>query len=437
MEKPNVLFILADDLGWGDVGYHGSLIKTPNIDRLAQVGIELDQHYVCPVCTPTRVSLMSGCHPGRFGKHATLPTNQPVLPDGYWTIASMFRDAGYKTGLFGKWHLGCDPKFYPGQYGFDYSYGSLAGGIDPYTHRYKSGEFSNTWHRNGELLEEQGHATDLITDEAIHWIKDQKEPWFCYVPYTAVHVPVRAPESWLDRYAECTFDEDPERDRSYREYAAYTSHMDYSIGQLIETLKCMNVIDNTIVIFASDNGACGGGVNTDKDTALYPGKYPAMPRLGSNYPLRGKKTQMYEGGIRTPAAISWPEKLQPGKLKYPIHIADWMPTFAALLDCKKETDVQLDGRNFLPLLLGEVESLEERPIYWNLRHEYFALRCGEWKLIVDKRMNRENIELYNIEKDPLEEKNCAHMHSDIVDGLMKIIIEHHKLDDTLKRDDVE
>src|SRR5699024_7764618 len=120
MERPNVMFILADDLGWGDVGYHGSPIKTPNIDRLAQTGIELDYHYVCPLCTPTRASLLTGRYAGRFGKHATVPSNNPILPDGYWTIARMFQEAGYSTGLFGKWHLGSDPKFYPGMYGFDY-----------------------------------------------------------------------------------------------------------------------------------------------------------------------------------------------------------------------------------------------------------------------------------------------------------------------------
>ena len=152
-EKPNVLYILADDLGWGDVGYHGSEIRTPNIDRLVQGGVELDQHYVCPMCTPTRASLMTGRHPGRFGAHATVPSNQPVLPDGYETLATSLRNAGYATGLFGKWHLGSTPEFCPNQFGFDYSYGSLAGGVDPYSHRYKEGEWSYTWHRNGELVD--------------------------------------------------------------------------------------------------------------------------------------------------------------------------------------------------------------------------------------------------------------------------------------------
>lgn len=143
-EKPNVLIFLADDLGWNDVSYHGSPIRTPNIDRLVQSGVELDQHYVCPMCTPTRACLMTGRHPGRFGRHATVPSNPPVLPDGYETLAGALRNCGYDTGLFGKWHLGSDPKYSPNQFGFNHSYGSLAGGIDPYSHRYKEGPFSFT-----------------------------------------------------------------------------------------------------------------------------------------------------------------------------------------------------------------------------------------------------------------------------------------------------
>ena len=156
MDKPNILFILADDLGWGDVSYHNSEIRTPNIDRLVQSGIELDQHYVCPMCTPTRAALMTGRHPGRFGRHATSPSNPPVLPEGYETIATSFRNCGYDTGLFGKWHLGSKPEFGPNHYGFNTAYGSLAGGVDPYNHRYKKGEYSFTWHSDGQLVKERG-----------------------------------------------------------------------------------------------------------------------------------------------------------------------------------------------------------------------------------------------------------------------------------------
>ncbi len=133
MNQPNILFVLADDLGWADLSLHGSPIRTPNIDRLAADGIELEQHYVCPMCTPTRIAFLTGRHPGRFGAHATVPSNAPVLPDGYATLATVLQGRGYDTGLFGKWHLGSSPEFGPNNYGFDASYGSLAGGVDPYT----------------------------------------------------------------------------------------------------------------------------------------------------------------------------------------------------------------------------------------------------------------------------------------------------------------
>ena len=161
------------------------------------------------MCTPTRVSFLTGRHPGRFGRHATVPSNLPVLPDGYKTLATSLRNCGYDTGLFGKWHLGSEKQFGPNHYGFNASYGSLAGGVDPYNHHYKRGQYSKTWHRNGELVSEPGHVTDLIAREAIGWISSRDEPWFCYVPFTAVHVPVKAPQSWLDRYEFEKYDDDP------------------------------------------------------------------------------------------------------------------------------------------------------------------------------------------------------------------------------------
>ena len=310
-DKPNILFILADDLGWNDVSYHGSVIRTPNIDRLLDSSIELDQHYVCPMCTPTRVSLLTGRHPGRFGRHATVPSNAPVLPDGYETLATSLRNCGYDTGLFGKWHLGSSPEYGPNHYGFNTAYGSLAGGVDPYNHRYKKGEFSVTWHRNCELVEERGHVTDLIVREAVDWIETRKEPWLCYVPFTAVHIPVKVPQQWLDKYEFETYDDDPLKDRSFKKYAAYASHMDYAVGQLIEALECTGQYENTIVVFSSDNGA--PTACSIQEMNRYPGWQEETPRLGSNLPLRGQKAQMYEGGIRTPTLISWPGVLQPGK----------------------------------------------------------------------------------------------------------------------------
>ena len=433
MERPNVLYILADDLGWGDVGYHGSPIHTPNLDRLAGTGVELDAHYVCPVCTPTRASLLTGRHPGRFGRHVTCPSNAPALPDGYYTLASLFRDAGYATGLFGKWHLGSDPKFRPNVYGFDYSYGSLAGGVDPYTHRYKTGPHSKTWHRNGERLDARGHATDLITDEEIQWIESQPQPWFCYVPFTAVHTPVRAPEAWVDRYWDRAYDVDPDRDRSFKAYAGYTSHLDHSVGRLIETLKLLEQETNTIVIFASDNG--GVTRNPSNDVAKYPGWHEDMPRTGCNAPLRGHKGQVYEGGVRTPAAMMWPSRLQRRVVRRPIQMVDWAPTFAALLGAQPPADSLWDGVNVWPLISGESDEPRERVMYWNLQHNRFAVREGDWKLIHRERNTGPETELYNIALDPLEERNVVADNPGVVARLMKRLAEQRALDDTSKRDD--
>lgn len=436
MKKPNILFILADDLGWGDVSYHGSPIATPAIDRLADEGVELDQHYVCPMCTPTRVSLLTGRYPGRFGAHATVPCNAPVLPDGYATLATVLRDGGYDTGLFGKWHLGSTPPYGPNHYGFDTAYGSLAGGVDPYNHRYKKGEFSVTWHRNGEFVEEAGHVTDLIAGEAAAWIEARQGPWFCYVPFTAVHVPVKAPQPWLDRYAGETFDQDPLKDRSFKRYAAYASQMDHAVGQLVEALERSGQRENTVIVFSSDNGAIEECPLHGSDR--YPGWQEAAPRLGSNRPLRGVKAQLYEGGVRTPTVVSWRGVLAPGKREHPVQIADWMPTFCVLADCLPQADPHWDGTDVWPLVSGAVERLDERSLSWNFRGgAQRGVRLGDWKLICRQRDGEREIELYNIAEDPQEQDDVAGRHPNAVNRLLEVIAAEGRLDDSAKRGDVD
>ena len=434
-EKPNVLYILADDLGWGDVGYHGSEIRTPNIDRLVQVGVELDQHYVCPMCTPTRASLMTGRHPGRFGAHATVPSNQPVLPDGYETLATSLRNAGYATGLFGKWHLGSTPEFCPNQFGFDYSYGSLAGGVDPYSHRYKEGEWSYTWHRNGELIDVRGHVTDLIANEAIEWIEQQKGPWFAYVPLTAVHTPIKAPEEWIDLYYDQRYDVDPARDRSFKIYAAYLSHMDWAIGQMIESLHRTLSLDNTIVVFASDNGAIPDAPLHDTDK--YPGRQEEMPKLGSNMPLRGQKATMYEGGVRTPALISWPGTLNPSKMTVPIQVVDWMPTFTNLVGATTQTDPQWDGKDIWPLITGEATKMD-RTFFWNFRGgRDIGARIEDVKLFTDGEMRPEKTEMFDLGQDPYERRNIFEAEPLLAKNVLDLIREERERDDTSVRPDVD
>ncbi len=436
MERPNILYILADDLGWGDVSLHGSPIRTPNIDRLACEGVELTQHYVCPMCTPTRASLLTGRHPSRFGAHATVPSNAPVFPDGYQTLAAVLRDAGYDTGLFGKWHLGSAPQFGPNRFGFNTSYGSLAGGIDPYNHRYKRGEFSVTWHRNGRLVEERGHVTDLIVREATGWIESCDGPWFCYVPFTAVHVPVKPTQEWLSRYYPENFDDDPLKDMSFKKYAAYTSHMDHGIGRLLETLERTCQRENTIIVFSSDNGAINDCPlhGTDK----YPGWQEACPRLGSNAPFRGVKAQLYEGGIRTPTIVNWRGHLPARKMEHPVQVTDWMPALTTKVGAEPGRDPRYDGRDIWPLLTGEEAAPPPRRLFWNFRNDReLGVRYGDWKLIACGTEGSRKHELFNIADDPHERHELASEYPDKVKELAKMIEEERCLDNSSAREDVD
>ncbi|MEE2909396.1 MAG: sulfatase-like hydrolase/transferase [Candidatus Poribacteria bacterium] len=432
VDKPNILFILADDLGWGDVSYHGSDIRTPAIDRLAESGIQLEQHYVCPMCTPTRVSFLTGRYPGRFGRRATTPSNPPVLPDNYETLATSLRNNGYDTGLFGKWHLGSSPQFGPNHFGFNTSYGSLAGGVDPYNHHYKRGEFSQTWHRNCQLIKQSGHVTDLITDEAIKWLVGREKPWFCYVPFTAVHVPIKAPQKWLDQYQFSTYDDDPLKDQSFKRYAAYTSQMDSAVGRLIEVLECLNQRDNTIIIFSSDNGAISSARLHSSDQ--YPGWQEEQPKLGSNKPFRGQKAQLYEGGIRTPTIINWRGKLSPSVCLQPLHIADWMPTLTNLADCKLNHDPKWDGVDIWPVI-AEGEKVDNRVLFWNFKGTQFCLRQGNWKLITTDDMSASDSQLYHIESDPYETTDLSLGRPEIVKQLLDQVTQQRKLDGISQRNE--
>ena len=446
MPSPNILFVLADDLGWGDVSCHGSLIRTPNIDRLMSQGIELGQHYVQPMCTPTRASLLTGRYPSRFGPHATTPSNRPVLPEGYQTLGSVLRDGGYDTGLFGKWHLGSKPQFGPREFGFNSSFGSLAGGVDPYNHRYRRGEYSFTWHRNGERVDEEGHVTDLIANEAIDWMESRSDPWFCYVPFTAVHVPIKPTQSWLNRYMSEQYDEDALKDASFKRYCAYASHMDYAVGQMVESLERTGQRDNTIIVFSSDNGSIGSAPLHGTDD--YPGWQEASPRLGSNLPLRGYKAQMYEGGIRTPTLINWRGTLGPGRMDHPVHVSDWMPTFTNLLGITPAKDPKWDGQDIWPLISGDREEIEDRQIYWNFRAAAgLGVRSGDWKLIstgptgIEQGSAAEgdgrNLELFNIAEDPYETKDLAGDNRNKVEELLETMNEQFSLDYTDVRKDLE
>jgi len=424
---PNILFIIADDLGWADVGYHGSQIMTPNIDRLARTGVPLEQHYVQPMCTPTRTALLTGRYPSRYGDHAIKPCNTQVLPYGTTTLASALNSIGYDTGLSGKWHLGSRPEWGPTKFGFNRSYGCLAGGVGQYNHLYKKGPYSRTWHRNEKYVDEQGHSTDLIAREAVRWIEDVAEPFFIYVAFTAVHVPVEVPPKWLDRYKGKTFYDDPEKAESFKRYAAYTTHMDHAIGQMLDALEQTGRRSDTLIVFVSDNGA----THAWKPSGKYPGTYKPCPVLGSNLPYRGRKGRLYEGGIRVPAVANWPGKLAPRTVDSPVHIVDWMPTFARLAGYYPSQNLKWDGRDIWPLLSGGISKPQPRTLYFKFTDGRYALRSGDFKLIIDQ--NRQTTELYDIAADPYETKNLAQNHPEKVAELKVLLAENQKHDATKRQ----
>jgi arylsulfatase A-like enzyme len=396
--KPNLVFVLIDDLGRSDVGYQGGAVPTPHIDQLAKEGVIFDAHYVAPVCSPTRAGLLTGRYWSRFG--VTTPTNEQVLPRETLTLPQALKMVGYDTALIGKWHLGSLPDQGPNGFGFDHSYGSLAGGVGPYDHRYKTGPYSTTWHRNQQLLTEDGHVTDLITDEACDWISQRSSaPFLLYLPYTAVHLPIQEPASYLERVPPSI------TDHVARQYAACLIHLDESIGRVVNALVKADKRENTLIVFSSDNG---GSTAENNGQAYPPDGYASGKLPGNNKPFRDEKGSVYEGGIRVTAFANWPGKLQPTVLRTPLHIVDWMPTFCHLAGFVATEDPRWDGRNLWPHLMGQA-SVETRPLYivgpgWKSR----ALRLGDWKLIQHQKTNSQTVnELYHLERDPAERTNLA------------------------------
>jgi arylsulfatase A-like enzyme len=398
-EKPNLVFIIADDLGWADVAFHGGRVPTPNLDRLKAEGVELARHYVAPVCSPTRTGLMTGRCWSRFG--VTSPQNNQALPFDTVTLPRALKQCGYDTALTGKWHLGSKPEWGPNPFGFDHSYGSLAGGVGPYDHRYKKGEFSVTWHRNGELLEEEGHVTDLIADEAVKWIGERGEaPFFLYVPFTAVHLPVKEPKAWLDLVPATITGGVP------RHYAACIAHLDDAVGRIVRAIDEAGKGERTLIVFTSDNG---GSTAENNDTKYPADDYPEGNLPGDNTPLRGKKGDLYEGGIRVPTVARWSGRIPAGSVcEAPVQITDWMPTFGGLAGFEGG-GLKWDGIDAWGAITGSAAP-PDRVIY-SVAPGFRArsLHQGNWKLIASGggKGGEEKHELFNLREDPEERRDLA------------------------------
>lgn len=359
--RPNIIHIIADDLGWNDVGFHGSEIKTPVIDRLASESVVLDRFYVTPICSPTRAGVLTGRYPFRFGIWGGVvsPTRRHGLPPAESTAAELLAQCGYENrGMFGKWHLGLSSTmFHPLNHGFTHFYGHYNGAID-YFSRKRFGELD--WHRNFDSVHEDGYSTDLVGKAAAEFIETHagESPFYTVVAFNAPHSPIQAKRPDLDKYgfdpagkrAPNTDSNIAKREKApdYGEsgkgntvrqtFAAMVSSLDDNVGRILEAVECKGIRKNTVVIFHSDNG----GIPTHG---------------GSNTPLRGNKFTTWEGGVRVVAMIRWPNQLEGGRSFQSVtSYVDLLPTLLAAAGQK--IPANLDGVNLLPFLKGEQEPTE-------------------------------------------------------------------------------
>ncbi len=454
-EKPNVIVIIADDLGWADIGYNNPRVYTPNLDKLANSGARFANHYVMPQCTPTRVALMTGCYPGRFGTVALAAANEAVLPLGTPTLATMFQEMGYETFMSGKWHLGSMPEYGPNHFGFDASHGSLTGAVGMYDHRYHKKNdtpYDPTWHRNHKIItgfENGQHVTDLCRDEAVKFIiKKRDKPFFLYLPFHAPHTPLdergefvdtptqpdpENPKRWLNEDKIKWFNDpegkiqaEPSRDK--RLLLATVYHLDSAVGDVLKALNESGKKENTIILFSSDNGPwrdnSGGG---------YPDNYP-LKDYNQPCTKRGKKLDVWEGGIHVAGFINWPGKIKHRKIDEYVHIIDWFPTLAAIINFRVEKEIHWDGIDLCPLLFGK-GNLPERSLYWiwNPKINRWALRFKEWKIVkygTDEPLKPEDWELYNLIVDPEEDHNVASSFPEKVKALHEMFLEQRAKDKT-------
>ena len=360
--RPNILVIVADDLGYGDLGFQeGTDVPTPHLDELAREGMRCTSGYVsCPVCSPTRAGLMTGRYQQRFG-HEFNPgpitgneQQQFGLPTTEVTLADQLKKAGYHTGLVGKWHLGFSERFQPKQRGFDESFGFL-GGAHPYVPG-KNGK-SNGIFRGGEEVQEPGYLTEVFGKEAASFVKrNAAAPFLLMVTFNAVHTPMETQADKLEKFKHI-------RDAKRRSYAAMLSSMDDAVGRILKQVDESGISERTLVIFFSDNGG------------------PPQANGSRNTPLSGGKATVWEGGIRVPFVIRWPGQVPAGKtFDAPVISLDVFATVSAVAGLELESNRQYDGVNLLPYLKGEIKTPPHQALYWRFGQQH-AIRMGPYKLM--------------------------------------------------------
>ena len=408
-KKPNFVFFLVDDLGWRDVGCYGTkFYETPHIDRLAAEGMRFtDAYAACPVCSPTRASILTGKYPARL--HLTdwiAGHNQPnaklripdwtkYLPLEEVTIAEALKPAGYATASIGKWHLGGEP-YYPDKQGFDLNVGGTAKGQPP---RYFS-PYSIPTLADGPKGE---YLTDRLADEAEKFIEQNRDrPFFLYLPHFAVHTPIQGKEEITAKYAA----KPPDGDQKNATYAAMIESVDESVGCVMKKLDALGLADRTVVFFMSDNGGLAG--------------------VTSNAPLRAGKGTLYEGGIREPMIVKWPGVVRPGTTaSTPVTSTDFYPTILEMAGLPPKPEQHMDGLSLVPLL-KESGPLRRDTLYWHYPHYHRttpagALRHGDWKLI--EYFEDGHVELYNLKEDLSETKDLAAAMPEKTHELQKMLAE--------------
>ena len=357
-----MVIVLADDLGWRDVGFHGGKTPTPHIDRIAREGLELARCYAFPFCSPTRSALLTGRMPIRYGMVFTVirPWSPHGLPVEEHLLPETLKMFGYQTACIGKWHLGhAHRRLLPNARGFDHFYGHVNADVDYFSHRHLGGL---DWQRNGVSVDEDGYSTALLAKEAVHWIRqrDRIMPFFLYLPFNAVHTPLSAPDEVMVKYRQLP-------NARLRVLAGAIDAMDAAVGQVLDVLDSEGLAKDTLVLFLSDNGG-------------------ALAQGSDNSPLRAGKGTAYEGGIRVPAAIRFPGRVAAGaKSQQVLAVTDLFPTLLGAVGGTPEGKRPLDGLNLWPQLSGGTV-LAREPLFFGVKSNeradfrYAALH-GEWKLI--------------------------------------------------------
>jgi arylsulfatase A-like enzyme len=402
-KRPNIIHIVADDLGWKDVGFNGCQdIKTPNLDALAAGGARFTQFYVQPMCTPTRAALMTGRYPFRYG----LQTIVIPGPAGYgldtseWLMPKALKEAGYNTAIIGKWHLGhADKKYWPRQRGFDYQYGPMIGELDYYTH---TDAGVRDWFRDNKPVVEEGYTTHLLGTDAVRYIgnQDPTKPFYLYLTFNAPHTPYQAPQEYIDRYPNIA-------DLTRRTYAGMVTCLDEQIGRVVAELDRKGLRDNTLIIFHSDNGGTTNAMFAGQMADLSKTKLPC-----DNGPYRDGKGTLFEGGCRVAALANWPGRIKAQTVDGIIHAVDMYPTLASLAGASTAKCKPLDGLNVWQTIAEGAPSPRTEVVY-NVEPFRGAVRQGDWKLIW-RSLIPTSVDLYNLAEDPYEKNNVAAAHPDKV-----------------------